>query len=143
MKKTALKICPVICLVIFTLMAAVSAKAQTQYRAHIPFDFTIGKRIFKAGEYFIDPIFQNSANQAVAIRDALGSRSYILMITVGQDLSKVKTATLVFHQYDTQYSLSVIRTPTFITKLAASTLEERLAKDPTAKQKIVALAKKN
>jgi len=47
MKTTALQISLLIGLVVLNLMVVVSANAQTQYRAHIPFDFTIGQKTTK------------------------------------------------------------------------------------------------
>ena len=143
MKKKTLQICSVIGLVILTLMTAVSAKAQTRYRAHIPFDFTIGQKSYKAGEYLIGSLNPYAASNTIAIRDAKGRNSHILMVTLGEDYSKVGIATLVFDRYEMQYSLSVIRTPSFTAKLAKSKAVERLAGNPDVQQKMVALTRKN
>ena len=114
MKKTALQISSIMGLTILILMAGISAKAQNKYRANIPFNFTIGQKSYEAGNYVIEA---NSATNAIVVRDAKASRSHIIMITRRQDYSKVTGATLVFDLYDSQYSLSVIRTPSFAIKL--------------------------
>ncbi|MCA1605973.1 MAG: hypothetical protein LC775_10985, partial [Acidobacteria bacterium] len=80
MTKTALKMFSAIGLLI--LSAGVSAKAQTQYRAHIPFDFTIGEKSFKAGDYTV-----RTDSSIIAIREAKGSASYMTMVTLGADYS--------------------------------------------------------
>lgn len=141
MKKTTLQILSVIGLVV--LMSAVSVKAQTQYRAHVPFDFTIGTKDYQAGDYVIDVISKDSSNKAVAIRDAKSRNARILMATLGEDYSKVTTATLVFDRFDDQYSLSMIRTPSFGAKLNAHKVSEKLAGNQKPGQKTVALTTKN
>ena len=53
MQKIAWHICSLIGMMF--LLTVVSAQAQTtgRYRAHIPFDFTIEKETFQAGDYVI------------------------------------------------------------------------------------------
>ncbi len=143
MKKIAQQICPLIGLVVLILMIVASAKAQTQYRAHVPFDFTIGQTSYEAGDYFISTLNSHAAHKPVAFRDAKGRNSHMIMMTPGEDYSKVEKATLVFDRYETQYSLSVIRTPTFIVKLPRSKAKETLARNQNVQQRIVTLAKKN
>jgi hypothetical protein len=143
MKKTALQICSLLGLVVVILMIAVSAKAQTQYRAHIPFDFTIGQKSYEAGDYVIDSLSIHAAYGPVAFRDAKGRNSRMVMTTRGEDSSKVEAASLVFIRYESQYSLSVIRTPSFIVQLPKPKAKETLAQNQIGQQKIVVLAKKN
>src|SRR5687767_11304910 len=140
MNKTTLQISSVIGLAILILMAGISAEAQNQYRAYIPFNFTIDQKSYEAGNYVIEA---NSATNAIVVRDAKASRSHIIMITRRQDYSKVTGATLVFDLYDSQYSLSVIRTPSFAMRLSKSRTKEALARRNRAvQQKIVALTTK-
>ena len=144
MKKTALQICSLIgFLVVLISTAIVSAQAQTQYRAHVPFDFSIGQKSYEAGDYLISSLNPHTANNAFGIRDTKGRNSQILMRTPGEDYSRVETATLVFNRYGTQYFLAVVRTPSFILKLRKSKAQERLGQIANVGQKIVTLAKKN
>ena|SRR5688500_12313804 len=143
MKKTALQICSTIGLAVLILMAVVSAQAQTRYRVHIPFDFTIGQNSYEAGDYFIDPLSPHTANNTFGIRDTKGRSSQILIRTPGEDYSRVEKPTLVFNRYDTQYFLAEVRTPSFIVKLSKSKAQERLARIAKAEPKIVALVKNN
>ena len=143
MKKTALQLCSLVGLVIAILMIPVSASAQTQYRSHIPFDFTIGQERYEAGDYVIASLNIHAAYGPVAFRDAKGRKSHLVMTTRGEDYSEVRVASLIFTRYGTQYSLSVIRTPSFIVQLTQSKAKEILARDQIVQQKIVVLAKKN
>jgi len=143
MKKTTLQICSLNGLVVLILLVVVSAKAQTQYRAHIPFDFTIGQKSYEAGDYFITPLNTHAAHNLIAFRDARGSNSHIIISTLGEDDSKVEIPTLVFNRRETQYSLSIIRTPSFVVKLAKSKAKETLARNQNVQERIVALTKKN
>lgn len=145
MKKTALQISSLTGLAVLILLVAVSANAQNEYRAHIPFDFTIGGKAYKAGNYILDPLNRAAANTPVAFRDAEGGNSHIIMVAPGQDYSKIEVATLVFNRLETQYSLAGIRTPSFIVKLPQSKLVARstLARNQNAQQTTVALVRKN
>ncbi|MEP7148783.1 MAG: hypothetical protein ABI857_07855 [Acidobacteriota bacterium] len=145
MKKTALQISSITGLAVLILMVAVSANAQNEYRAHIPFDFTIGGKAYKAGNYVLDPLNPAAANTPVAFRDGSGGNSHIMMVAPGQDYSKLEVATLVFDRLETQYTLAGIRTPFFIVKLPQSKLLARttLARNQNAQQTTVALTKKN
>jgi hypothetical protein len=129
MKKRALQFCLLIGSVI--MMSVVSAKAQTQYRAHIPFNFTVGQKSYDAGDYVVDTLSPNSGIQSIAIRDANGRNAYLMTATLGEDRSRIEMATLVFDQYEMQYSLSAIRTPTFIVKFESERKTRAGPKCPT------------
>jgi hypothetical protein len=137
MKKTALQICLVI------LMAIVSAQAQIKYRAHIPFDFTIGQKSYEAGDYLIGSINPYTANNIIAIQDAKARNSNFIMTTNGKDYSKVEMTKLIFNRYETQYFLAGISTPSFIVELSKSKAEKKLARNQKVQREIVALIKKN
>ena len=143
MKKTALQTCSLVGLVV--MIAVVSGNAQAQYRTHIPFDFTIGQKIYRAGDYCIDSITPFSSNPSIAIRDTQGRRSHVMMVTRGEDLSQIKMATLVFNRFETQYYLAEIRTPGFIVRppKSKSIAKERFAQDRNPQHTIVVLTKKN
>jgi|SRR5688572_9237375 len=141
MKKTALQICSVLGLVIFIAIA--SAEAQPQYRAHIPFDFAIGQKSYKAGDYVIRSLSPDSANKVVVIRDSKGCNGYLILRTGGEDPSRVTKGTLVFDQHGTQYFLAAIRTSSFIANLPKSKARGVLVQDQRVQEKVVALVKKN
>ena len=140
-KKTALQICSVRGLVIF--LAVASTQAQPQYRAHIPFDFAIGQKSYKAGDYVIQSLNRDSAKTAVVIRDSKGRNGYLILTTSGEDPSSVTKGTLVFDLHGTQYFLAAIRTSYFIADLAKLKAKGRLVQDQRAQEKVVALVKKN
>ena len=142
MKKTVLQISSVICLGVLILIASVSAKAQAQYRAHIPFNFTIGQKSYEAGDYTIDTVNSDTAHKVVAIRDARGHNAYLKMGMPVTGNSKEVVANLIFNRSETQYSLAVISTPSFIVKFSRSKAEERLARDREVQRAIVALVQK-
>ncbi len=123
-------------------MSVVSAKAQTQYRAHIPFAFIIDQKSYEAGDYSVDVLNTDSANKPLAIRDMKGRNSHLIMTTPGEDYSRVQVAVLVFDRYETEYSLSAIRTPSFAVKLPKSKVRETLGLNQNVQQKVVALSRK-
>jgi hypothetical protein len=142
MKKATLQTCSLVGLVV--LIAAVSAKAQTQYRMQVPFDFTVGDKSYEAGNYFVDVLSSQTAHKIVAIRDAKRGRSYMATVRVGEDHSKIRIATLIFRRSEAQFYLARISTPTFVAILTPkSRAKEPLARDQKVKYETVAMTPKN
>ncbi len=135
MKKTLLQICSVVGLVI---LLTVVTQAQTQYRANIPFDFSIGQKNFKAGEYSVGWLTPNADSKVIVIRDAKGRNSYAIMPAIAS--SKTETAALTFNRYADKYFLAKINTPAFKVELLKG--EEMLGQNSKASEETVALTKK-
>lgn len=138
MKKTLLQICSVVGLVI--LAAVVSAQAQTQYRANVPFDFQVGQKNYRAGEYFVGLLGQDSQSKIIVIRDATGRNSYAIAPTISD--SKPETAILVFNRYADRYFLAEINAPSFNAELSKSKSEAKLAGGDKPQKETVAMTKK-
>jgi hypothetical protein len=94
------------------LMAAlVSAHAQssTPVVADIPFDFSVGSKSLKAGEYSVRSFTSNG--ETVLIRNQDCSDEAIRLTNLVQARIVPQRATLVFHRYGQRYFLSEIWTP--------------------------------
>lgn len=141
MKKAALQICTTVGLII--LIAVVSAQAQTQYRVQIPFDFNIGQKSYRSGEYSVGLLSQAADQKVIVIRDAKGRNSYAVMPTRAESGARVDAAKLIFNRYEDQYFLAEITAPAFNAELFKSKMEERIGKNQKVRREQVALAGKN
>jgi hypothetical protein len=71
-------------------------------RTNIPFSFSVGGKIFEAGDYYIS----RSGEKGVTIQEASTKRSVVVLtnaVSVGPNVSEPK---LVFHRYGDKYFLA-------------------------------------
>jgi hypothetical protein len=131
MKKIILKI--TVCLSLVMIFAAASASAQSfrQYKAQIPFDFSVGAKTYPAGEYVIN--VENKTVSAVwGLQDEkrrnLESRSLL------QSGRRAAGAALLFTRSGEGYFLAEMVAPDFGFKIQRSKSAARLAgrKKPAA-----------
>jgi hypothetical protein len=94
-------------IVAFTITSAVAPAAALSFntiKADIPFDFTIGNRVFRAGKYTLRPV-TNDTNPVVQIQSEDG-QAFRMFPTHSALASEPKEQTvLVFHRYGDQYFL--------------------------------------
>ncbi len=94
------------------LMAAlVSAHAQSSSSvvADIPFEFTVGGKSLKAGEYSVKPFTANG--DALLISNQDSNDGVIRLANSIQARTVPQQAKLVFHRYGQRYFLSEVWTP--------------------------------
>jgi hypothetical protein len=105
MKNQILKITSIFGL--FLMLAITSVQAQTASRVEVkvPFDFAIGKVLFKAGTYS----FRKVTDNTLTVRDLNGKGTTLVdaPLSIGSRDSKAGER-LVFTQYGTQYFLSQV-----------------------------------
>ena len=105
MKNQILKITSIFGL--FLMLAITSVQAQTASRVEVkvPFDFAIGKVLFKAGTYS----FRKVTDNTLTVRDVNGKGTTLVdaPLSIGSRDSKAGER-LVFTQYGTQYFLSQV-----------------------------------
>ena len=92
---------------LFFMLAITSVQAQTPSRVEVkvPFDFAIGKVLFKAGTYS----FRKVTDNTLTVRDVNGKGTTLVdaPLSIGSRVSKAGER-LVFNQYGTQYFLSQV-----------------------------------
>lgn len=140
MKRTMLQIWLAISLAIGLTVSA-QAQISTEYRARIPFDFSVGNTAFTAGNYLIGLANPKSDQQTLAIREATGRRNKLFMIRPKDVDVRRQTGKLIFKRYENQYFLSAMLTPTLGTSFTKSKAEERLARAQKSDQKTIAILK--
>lgn len=91
-----------------TLMAAMThAQSIERYRAQIPFDFSMGKKHYTAGEYFVD--VRGFESKSLVIRDANGRNSYMVGTSPSEGAGDGRTARLDFLKYGDRYILRTVK----------------------------------
>ena len=119
---------------------AVSAQAQFigQYRVYIPFNFNIGQRNFKAGDYTIGSV-SPFASQVLRLHKTKGRGSYITIAAANEDSSQSRVGKLVFNRYGDQYVLTEINMPTLKAEFPKSKFENKLGKMQKPERETIAL----
>jgi hypothetical protein len=92
---------------LFFMLAMTSVQAQTPSRLEvkIPFDFAIGKVLFKAGTYSI----RNTTDNTLTVRNIVGKTTTLVAapLTIGSRDFKAGER-LIFNRYGNQYFLSQV-----------------------------------
>jgi hypothetical protein len=139
MKKIAWHICSLMGMMF--LLTVVSAQAQTigRYRAHIPFDFTIEKETYQAGDYVIALAKPGSDLTTLQIINLTNGKSRLVQTMPKSVSDKLEVANLVFNRYGDQYFLKQILTPDYGVQFFKAKTEKRLANNQQPQQQLVAL----
>ena len=140
MKRTILQIWLAVGLA-FGLAAAAQAQVSAEYRAHIPFDFTVGNTEFKAGDYRIGLVNPQTSQQTLMIREANGRGSKIFMVRSKDSNARQTFAKLIFSRYENQYFLSEMNTSTLGAEFMQSKTEKNLARRQKSSQATIAILK--
>jgi len=96
-----------------SLFAISTTSAQsygTQVDANIPFDFSIGKKTFKAGKYQLTLVRNNSGVYSVLMRDE-SKKAIFSTIALRNASTKLKGSDMLFVVVDGHRYLEKIRTP--------------------------------
>lgn len=107
------------------------SKAQnaSEYRTHIPFDFTVGGKLFSAGDYSINFAGLTASQRKLTIRSANGKESALVVVMPKETTEQSNSPALVFNLYDNAYSLAEIKTSQLSAELYKSKTESKLAKN--------------
>jgi hypothetical protein len=95
-------------LVLLTFTSAL-AQSDRQTIIHIPFHFTVGEKMFTAGEYVIAPNRRDSTTVWV-IRHKDGSGATFFLTQPVYSVDPQEKTKLVFHRYEDLYFLSEVWT---------------------------------
>ena len=105
MKNQILRSVAIFGLFFMLAMTSVNAQAQGRVEVTIPFDFTIGKTEFKAGQYSIKRV----STSTLAIRSSDGKTNRVVDAPLGIGSRDSKAGErVVFNQYGDQYFLSQV-----------------------------------
>ncbi|HEX8734610.1 MAG TPA: hypothetical protein VF721_04755 [Pyrinomonadaceae bacterium] len=128
MKKTVTQLFLLIVLTM-GLVGITRAASASEYRAHIPFDFTVGEKSFRAGDYSITFANLTSSQRRLIIRSADGKEAALVVVMPKETTKQLKNSVLVFDVSDDRYSLAEIKTNQLSAELYQTKSEEKLAKN--------------
>jgi len=94
-------------------LAVISAQAQGghRYQSSVPFDFTVGDRSFKAGDYTLTVVNPASDKPVFAIRNLVTGESQLLTTMPKVSNPRQETSSLNFKRVDGQYYLAAMSDP--------------------------------
>lgn len=96
----------------FGLVGMAQAEIGSFYKVNIPFDFNIGEKSFKAGEYTIGFGTVSFDQKNFLIRSADGKDSAIITRSISKQVyEQPLKAAFVFNVYDGQHYLAEVTTP--------------------------------
>ena len=112
MKKQGLRIFLMSTLLAILSVSSVRAQSNQGQTANIPFSFTVGSKVFPAGQYVVTRLNAQSDKATLVIKSADGRTSKIVLALAPVQAGKVQErARLVFNRYGGQYFLSQVWTP--------------------------------
>jgi hypothetical protein len=137
MRKVILSMLSVVGLVFVLGVSAVLA--QTQYRAHIPFDFSTKDEVYKAGEYTLGPASGSINYNAIMLtnRDN-GKAKFLRGASMGADPQR-REGKLIFAVTDGKYVLTDIETPLWNMKMKRTVTRVNLVKGKAPKPETVTI----
>jgi hypothetical protein len=139
MKKSIIKISSLLVLAIILTVASVQAQSMRRYRAQIPFDFIVGNKIYKTGEYIIR--LDNPLNSAVilTIENVQTHHQKVMPVLQNGSRSLVNKTVLMFDRYGDQYVLKQLVSYDFGISAPKPKLKKQFAKNYGEPEQSVAI----
>jgi hypothetical protein len=127
-------------LAMFLLLAVGVGYAQEGIKVSVPFDFTVGKQTFPAGEYTVAPM-PMSLNKML-LRNRTGEVLIFMQTNPAESRERANSARLVFNQYGGEYFLTQIWQggSDFGQQLIKSSVEIEMARATQSRAQLVALS---
>ena len=116
-----------------------NAQVSNMYAAHIPFDFKVGDKVLKAGDYRISPLDGATNERVIVLRDSSTGKATLLGQTAIGSYGTIKGGRLTFIGSDDGWFLKEITTEGFTLKTKAGSVENQnvaSAKKPVETQTV-------
>src|SRR5690349_2875651 len=104
--------------VLFAFGITGNAQISRHYTVHIPFDFTVGEKTMKAGDYLISPLSGSGEERAIILQDRSNGSAQLIGQTSISSSAVNKEGRLVFEQSSGQWILRDVITAGFELKLS-------------------------
>ena len=128
MKNLIVKISSLSVLAIILMVVSAQAQSLRQYRAQIPFDFTIGKKHYKAGDYIINVRSVNQLSAVLSVKNEKTLDLREMFVTSNGSRSLVDKTILMFDRYGNQYILTQMVSSDYGLSAPRSKAKNRIAK---------------
>lgn len=112
---------------LFALGISAAAQISRQYEVNIPFDFSVGSKVVRAGEYTVGAASGITNQRAVVLRSRSNAKDDIVVgQTAFHPIEKDRNGTINFIRNGNGWVLSSIDTPGFALELRSTKDEETL-----------------
>ena len=99
--------------VLLAFSASGNAQVSRQYKAHIPFDFTVGSKVIKSGDYLIRPLDGLNNWRALILQDLSNGKAQVIgQVEISSTLSN-ELGRLTFVQSGDRWALQDVKTAGF------------------------------
>src|SRR5215216_6186287 len=91
---------------VFGLAGFAQAQSASEYCVNIPFDFTVGKKLFRAGDYSVTFAGLKGRRDRLVIQSKTGKDAALLVVRPKQstlEREELNNSILVFNRYENQY----------------------------------------
>lgn len=122
---------------IFCSISFAQAQNTGAYKADIPFDFSVGKKQYSAGTYFIE--IRGLEQKFFVIRDERGRKPYVAMTFPG-DAMGTRAAQLDFQRIGDRYFLMSVRAADVASLFPKPKTAENLARNGSDRTVTAALS---
>lgn len=127
MKSLIVKISSSLVLAIILMVVSAQAQSLQQYRAQIPFDFKIGKKLYKAGDYIINVRSINQLSAVLSVKNEKTRDLREMAVLTNGSRSLVNKTVLMFDRYGDQYVLTRMVSPDYGLSAPKSKAKTRIA----------------
>jgi hypothetical protein len=110
-----------------------NAQVSRQYSAHVPFDFVVGDKLMKSGDYTIVPASGTTDLRAILLEDRNTLKASVVGQTAITSSNSIKKGRLVFAKIGDRWLLSEITTTGFELRLKPRQENSTLAKVVTSR----------
>ena len=90
-----------------------NAQVSRQYAVHVPFDFTVGNKLLKAGDYWIGPLSGVTNQRTLFIQSRSTGKIGVIGQTAITSSESDKAGTMTFVKYGDPWVLEELTTPGF------------------------------
>jgi len=107
------------------LAFSVSGNAQLsrQYKAHIPFDFTVGSKVIRSGDYLIKPLEGVSNQRGVILQEVATGKARVIGQATIASTSSNKQGSLTFVKSGEGWALQNVLTSGFDLNLNVKSMD--------------------
>jgi hypothetical protein len=139
MKSLRVKISSLFVLAIILPVISVQAQSLRQYQAQIPFDFIIGSKVYKAGDYIIKVEKPLAAGTVLTVQNAKTHTLRQMTVLTNGSRSFLDKTVLMFDRYGDQYILTQMVSTDFGLSAPKTKIKNPFAKNLTQLDETLAI----
>jgi hypothetical protein len=128
--------------VLWAFSASGNAQVSQQYTVHVPFDFNVGSKLMKSGDYTIAPLSGTTGQRALILRNRETGRAKVIGQAAITSSYSNEPGRMTFAKEDGQWILQEVISPGFELRLRrAKAYEGNVASNKKPATKTVILGR--